>query len=162
MTAPRSTPLGCGTIFEITSGGKLTTLYSFCANGTCDDGFDPNAGLIQSPDGNFYGTTTEVGNVFCPPVCGTIFKLTLTGKLTRLYSFCVKKGCADGEYPYAGLVRATDGNFYGTTARGGNSNNNCVTTCGTVFKITPKGKLTTLYRFCAKANCADGQSRWQG
>ena len=58
---------GCGTIFEITSAGKLTTLYSFCANGTCDDGFDPAAGLIQSSDGNFYGTTSEVGNVFCPP-----------------------------------------------------------------------------------------------
>ena len=146
---------GCGTIFEITSGGKLTTLYSFCADGSCDDGFDPASGLIQSSDGNFYGTTSEVGNVFCPPACGTIFKITPTGNLTTLYSFCAKQNCADGGYP-SGVIQSIDGNFYGTTAQGGNSNSNCVTTCGTVFKMTPKGELTTLYRFCAQTNCADG------
>jgi len=146
---------GCGTIFEITSAGNLTTLYSFCADGTCADGFDPASGLIQSTDGNFYGTTSEVGNVFCPPACGTIFKITPAGNLTTLYSFCAKQNCTDGGYP-SGLIQAKDGNFYGTTAQGGNFNNNCVTTCGTVFKITPTGELTTLYRFCAQTNCADG------
>jgi uncharacterized repeat protein (TIGR03803 family) len=146
---------GCGTIFEISSAGKLTTLYSFCADGTCDDGFDPASGLIQSSKGDFYGTTSEVGNVFCPPACGTIFRITPNGKLTTLYSFCAKQNCTDGGYP-SELIQAADGNFYGTTAQGGNSNSNCVTTCGTVFKITPKGKLTTLYSFCAQANCADG------
>ena len=30
--------------------------------------------------------------------------------------------------------------------------------CGTVFKITPSGTLTTLYSFCAQADCADGVS----
>jgi uncharacterized repeat protein (TIGR03803 family) len=149
---------GCGTIFEITSAGKLTTLYSFCADGTCDQGFEPTTRLIQSPDGNFYGTTNPVGeiNISCPPACGTIFKITPGGKLTTLYNFCVQKNCAEGAYPYAGLTQGMDGNFYGTTAYGGNLSNNCVETCGTVFKITPTGELTMLYSFCTQMNCADG------
>ena len=48
---------------------------------------------------------------------------------------------ATGRYPYAGLVQGTDGNFYGTTSKGGANNH------GSVFKITPTGALTTLYSF---------------
>src|SRR5580658_11267231 len=55
----------------------------------------------------------------------------------------------DGLVPYAGLVQATNGDLYGTTYYGG-ANNNCAPFdgCGTVFKITPSGTLTTLYSFC--------------
>jgi uncharacterized repeat protein (TIGR03803 family) len=61
----------------------------------------------------------------------------------------------DGANPYAGLVQATDGNFYGTTHWGGNSG--CpYGGCGTVFKMTPAGALTTLYSFCSQPNCTDG------
>jgi uncharacterized repeat protein (TIGR03803 family) len=52
----------------------------------------------------------------------------------------------DGAYPNAGLVQASDGNFYGTTSEGGASGN-CSGGCGTVFKITPNGTLTTLHSF---------------
>ena len=52
-----------------------------------------------------------------PATYGTVFKITPSGTLTTLYSFCSKSGCADGAYPHAGLVQATDGNFYGTTLR---------------------------------------------
>jgi len=58
------------------------------------------------------------------------------------------------------LVQGKDGNFYGTTGYGGaNSASICtngITGCGTVFKITPAGTLTTLYSFCSQPGCTDG------
>jgi uncharacterized repeat protein (TIGR03803 family) len=60
---------------------------------------------------------------------------------TTLHSF----GGTDGLNPYAGLVQATNGDLYGTTLQGGANGN------GTVFKITPKGTLTT---FTASATAA--------
>jgi uncharacterized repeat protein (TIGR03803 family) len=70
----------------------------------------------------------------------------------------------DGGNPYAGLVQGTDGNFYGTTVIGGAYFNNCGGFgCGTVFKITPNGTLTTLYSFCAGGGgCADGATPYGG
>jgi uncharacterized repeat protein (TIGR03803 family) len=126
---------GCGTVFEITADGKLTTLHVF--NGT--DGQLVDAALVQATDGNFYGTTAEGGVDDCSPYpgCGTVFEMNRSGNLTTLYTF----HGSDGWMPKAGLVQATNGNFYGTTAWGGASNN------GTVFEITPEGELTTLYTF---------------
>jgi uncharacterized repeat protein (TIGR03803 family) len=147
----------CGTIFKITPGGKLTTLYSFCSQANCVDGYNPSAAVVQAKNGNFYGTTSYGGTGKCTPKCGgTAFKITPGGKLTTLYSFCSQSNCADGSASFAPLVQATDGNFYGTTLFGGA---NCAAAdfCGgTVFKITPRGKLTTLYSFCSQANCTDG------
>jgi uncharacterized repeat protein (TIGR03803 family) len=117
--------------------------------------------LVQGPDGNFYGTTVAGGANCARPHCGTVFKITPAGKLTTIYSFCTQPGCADGNDPYAGLVQATDGNFYGTTTGGGA---NCAIpgNCATVFKITPAGTLTTLYTFCSKTNCPDGNDPYAG
>ncbi len=136
---------GCGTVFEITPEGTLTTLHNF--TGFPHDGDGPLAGLIQATDGSFYGTTEWGGaNNECDFGCGTVFKMTPGGKVTVLHSFCSQSyNCADGEYPEAGLVQATDGNFYGTTAWGGGGD--CTLGCGTVFKITPDGTLTTLHSF---------------
>ena len=137
----------CGTVFKITPGGALTTLHSFCSQAGCADGGNPYARLVQASDGNFYGTTFERGaNGY-----GTVFKITPSGTLTTLYSFCSQTNCADGQYPYAGLVQANDGNFYGSTSEGGGPGQD-----GTVFKITPAGGLTTLYDFCSQTNCVDG------
>ena len=141
---------GYGTIFKITLGGALTTLYTFCAQPGCADGENPTAGLVQATNGDFYGTTYGGGAYGS---YGTVFKITPSGKLTTLYSFCGNGGeCADGAYPYAGLVQATNGNLYGTTLYGGAHNQNG----GTVFKITPSGTLTTIYSFCPKPDCPDG------
>ncbi len=131
----------------------LTTLYSFCSQTNCTDGNEPR-GLVQAADGNFYGTTAFGGayyNNYCSadPGCGTVFEITPAGVLTTLYSFCSQPNCPDGGHP-VGLVQATDGNFYGATEWGGANGH------GTVFEITPSGTLTTLYSFCAQANCADG------
>jgi uncharacterized repeat protein (TIGR03803 family) len=131
---------GGGTVFKITPGGTLTTLYSFCSQSGCPDGEYPLGALVQAANGDFYGTTYEGG----ADGYGTVFKITPSGTLTTLYSFCsqgVYPDCTDGEYPYAGLVQATNGDFYGTASSGGANGN------GTVFKITPSGTLTTLHTF---------------
>ena len=72
--------------------------------------------------GTFYGTTFEGGTNCAPYGCGTIFKITPSGKLTTLYSFCsagVFPDCPDGDGPDAGLIQATNGDFYGTARRAG-------------------------------------------
>ncbi len=190
-----------GTVFKITPGGTLTTLYRFCSESACADGMYPYAGLIQAADGNLYGTTVEggaddFGTVFkitpggtlttlhsfdgldgISPYGalieatdgnfygttggggeykGTVFTMTPDGTLTTLYTFCQGDDCTDGANPFGGLVQATNGNFYGTTWEGGDLTCNPPFGCGTVFKITPSGTLTTLYSFCPKGDCASG------
>lgn len=145
---------GAGTFYRITSSGELTTLYSFCSDPNCTDGYGPDTKVIQGSDGNFYGVTQIGGtSLNCNSGCGTIFKVTSAGKLTTLHSF----DFTDGWIPN-GVIEGSDGNIYGTTSEGGaNCASNAGPGCGTVFKITPAGKLTTLYNFCAQPNCADGQ-----
>jgi len=152
---------GEGTLFKITPSGTLTTVYNFCAQTNCADGAYSTAGLLQGSDGNLYGTT-ELGGLGsdCEGFfgCGTVFKITLSGMLTTLYSFCTQSNCTDGGGPDAALIQATDGNFYGTTAGGGANTTECGGSgCGTVFKITPSGTLTTLYSFCSQSGCTDGE-----
>jgi uncharacterized repeat protein (TIGR03803 family) len=134
-----------GTFFEITPEGKLTTRYTFCSTGHCSDGSGPYGALVQGTDGNFYGTTSSGGKYEVGISQGTVFKMTPTGALTTLYSFCAVTNsqgyCTDGSAPYSALLQASDGNFYGTTAEGGDYN------LGTVFEITPAGTLTTLHSF---------------
>jgi len=72
----RSGP-GCGTIFQITPAGKLTTLYNFCSQTNCPDGSAPEGALIQSSDGTFYGTTSSGGTTDCNGGCGTVFSLSM-------------------------------------------------------------------------------------
>jgi uncharacterized repeat protein (TIGR03803 family) len=148
---------GCGTVFKISPGGTLTTLYNFCSLANCTDGWSPFTALAQGSDGNFYGTTTSGGaninSAACMAQfssCGTVFKITPGGILTTLYSFCSQMNCTDGNFPEAALIQATDGNLYGTTELGGAHGN------GTFFRITQKGTLTTLYSFCAQSSCTDG------
>jgi uncharacterized repeat protein (TIGR03803 family) len=122
-----------GTVFRISSAGTLSILYQF---GTvASEGIQPDAGLVQGSDGNFYGTTYDGGtNNF-----GTVFKITPQGTLATLHQFGALP--TDGVYPQAGLVQGSDGNFYGTTVYGGTYGS------GTVFRITSAGSLTTLYQF---------------
>jgi uncharacterized repeat protein (TIGR03803 family) len=133
---------GSGIVFKITPSGTLTTLHSFDTT----DGANPVAGLVQAVDGNLYGTTLFGGN----GTGGTVFKMTPAGTLTTLYSFCSQTGCPNGRQPFAGLVQASNGEFYGTTSGGAAKDN------GTVFKITTNGALTTLYVFCTQSQCTDG------
>ena len=139
-----------GTIFQLTAGGKLTTLHSFCANGSyedCPDGNGPYSALVQGKDGNLYGTTSYGGANYFD---GTAFKITTGGTFTTLHSFS-----ADGDlgyYPTGGLVQAANGKFYGVTAEGGTTGG------GTFFSMTTSGTVTTLYSFCTVGSCTDGTS----
>ncbi len=153
------TSYGCGTIFKMATDGTLTTLYKFCSQTNCTDGANPVAGVVQGTDGDFYGTTEYGGS----NDAGTVFKITSTGALTTLYSFCSQPNCTDGAGPLATLVQAADGDFYGTTNAGGVSGN-CqpYSSCGTIFKITPSGTLTTLYSFCPLNGCPDGATPLAG
>jgi uncharacterized repeat protein (TIGR03803 family) len=133
---------GGGTAFKMSSSGVLTTLYNFCSQAECADGEAPSISLVLATNGNFYGVTEQGG----AHGAGTVFKISPGGSLTTLYSFCSKANCADGSYPAAGLVQATDGSFYGTTTHGGTSSN-CYLGCGTVFTIASTGTFTTLHSF---------------
>jgi len=125
------------------SAQTFTTLVSF----NTTDGNEPGyVALIQGTDGAFYGTTISGGRF----LSGTVFRVTADGELTTLYSFCAETNCADGMSPFAGVTLAGDGNFYGTTDKGGILES-C---CGTVFKLSPHGELTTLYSFCTDTGYA--------
>ena len=139
---------GCGVVFKVTPSGTATVLYSFCSQHNCSDGANPQSGLVQASDGNFYGTT-EIGGTGTGcfyGTCGTVFKITPQGTLTTLYNFCSQSNCVDGANPDATLVQANNGDLYGTTFDGGTSSCGGVG-CGTVFKITLSGALTTLHSF---------------
>ena len=140
-----------GTIFRADSSGNLTTLYSFSGG---DDGFGPDAPLIQATDGNFYSTAIGGGNLSCEiwPVtgCGTIFRIDSSGNLTTLYSF---SGGTDGANPIEALLQVDDGSFYGTTVFGGDAS--CSVSgylgCGSIFKIDTAGNFTVLHDFSGGA-----------
>ena len=137
-----------GTVFSVTTSGALSTLYSFAGI----DGSDPFGTLVQATDGDFYGTTMAGGPGYSSQSSGsgTVFKISTTGALSTLYNFCSQTNCVDGLSPEAGLVQASDGNFYGTTTAGGSylkAPCNANKGCGTVFKITSGGALTVLHSF---------------
>jgi uncharacterized protein (TIGR03437 family) len=120
---------GCGTIFKVTTGGSLTTLYTFLGD---PDAANPKASLIQATDGNFYGTGIGGGTVF--PTAGTFFKMTPAGVETVLHSFASYTN--DAFYPTGHLVQASDGNLYGVG--------------GALYKVTPSsGAESVVYSFGA-------------
>jgi uncharacterized repeat protein (TIGR03803 family) len=124
-----------GTVFKLTPAGTLSDLYNFTLDGSTGSG--PVGTLALGSDGNSYGATysSSSSNTYM----GTLFKITRSGTLTTFYTFCLTYGCPDGAQPYSSPILARDGNFYGTTCNGGTHGG------GTVYKITPQGKLTTLY-----------------
>ncbi len=141
--------LGCGTVFKMTPSGALTTLFSFLvdsATNTFPNGYFPTAKLVQGSDSNFYSTTVGGGS---SEGGGAVFKMTPTGVLTTLVNFDydTNGNFLNGANPYAGLIQGSDGNFYGTTTYGGSFSSSCPVGCGTVFKMTPTGVLTTLVKF---------------
>jgi len=119
-----------GTIYYYSLANGLTSWYSFTGG---LDGANPEAGLVQGSDSNFYGTTFNGGAGF-----GTVFRISPAGRLDVLWVF---GDGGDGGNPAGGLIQADDGYFYGTTTTGGSSG------AGTVFKITHNGALSTLYNF---------------
>ena len=143
-----------GTVFKMSTAGKLKTLYNFCSvrrAGQCDDGDEPLAGLTLATDGSFYGSNTA-GGPFGANL-GTLFSIAEDGQLTTLFSF---PGFPNGWDPY-GMMHGANGNFFGITYYGG-PNCSIELGCGTFYKTTPDGSLTTLYNFCSRSNCTDGRN----
>jgi uncharacterized repeat protein (TIGR03803 family) len=136
ITSGNCYPNGCGVVFEVNTAGEETVLYSF--NGS-PDGAYPYAGLIGDPDDNLYGTTYNGGTGGCTNGCGAVFELNPAREETVLHSFAGYP--TDGAFPYAGLVRDSTGNLYGTAAYGGGSDS------GVVFELGTTGTETVLYSF---------------
>ncbi len=133
---------GNGTVFSMTTAGSLSVLNTF--NVGISTGWGPLSGVVLGTDGSFYGTTEIGGTAGCVLGCGIVFKYGSNG-LGTLWAFT---GGSDGGSPIAGPVEGSDGNYYGTTSVGGGT-----TSCGTVYKITPTGVLTTLYQFDGTHGC---------
>jgi len=127
----------CGTAFKMTPQGVLSIIHNFDGK----HGSAPVAPLIQGSDGNFYGTAKVGGG----HNGGDVFKLTPQGGFTVLHRFLDPNYPEDGAQPVAGLVQATDGNFYGTTHIGGNGNCPYYYGCGVIFQITPAEAYSILY-----------------
>jgi uncharacterized repeat protein (TIGR03803 family) len=139
--------IGQGTLFNLTSTGTVTTLYNFgSCKAPCKDGVQPRTPPVEGTDGNFYGTT---GNSNDGINDGVVYKLTSAGKFSTIFVFPF--GGTTGYNPQAPLIQGADGNLYGTTSSGGITvSGTCwgsTASCGTVFKITTGGKLTTIYKF---------------
>jgi uncharacterized repeat protein (TIGR03803 family) len=132
-------PRSVGSIFQITTEGALTTLYTFPGG---SDGATPYAAMVLGTNGNLYGTTLDGGT----NGDGTAFEMTLDGNFMLLHSFT---GLADGAMPYGALVQGSDGNFYGTDGDnyGQLPLRTGVAAYGTVFKMTPAGSVTVLHAF---------------
>lgn len=126
----------CGVLYELTQAGhgwNHGVVYDFCSRRDCDDGQQPQGPLIMAASGALVGTTPYGGgNTIDDNHAGggTVYSLSGTALIT-LYAFCAQSSCADGEYPYAGVVEDMTGNLFGTTAYGGNSD------LGVVFELTP-------------------------
>ena len=131
-----------GTVFKITPSGTETVLHSFNLNNK--DGVEPTAGLTYF-DGALYGTTQFGGS----SGLGTVYKITLSGTETVLYSFRGQQSL-DGMLAASGLINV-DGALYGTTVQGG-SECGGANGCGTVYKVTPSGVESVIYSFTGRAS----------
>jgi uncharacterized repeat protein (TIGR03803 family) len=137
------------------SNAQLTILHSFRDGSVPNDGGLPSRGLIQAPDGNFYGTTPASSNQHFN---GTVYRLTLGGSVEIVHSFTKKERSSpgtsllyyngkliggiereqrdgsvpsDGQFPADRLVVGSDNNLYGVTEAGGSADR------GTIFRISP-------------------------
>ena len=149
----------CGLAMGASGGARadlpLQTLYSFCAQLGCTDGFQPNA-LVADGAGNLYGTAWGGGR----NNGGVAFEFVFNGTgydYRKLYDFCAIGFCQVGPNPIGKLVRDVNGNLYGTTFWGGRHG------FGMAFELLPRAgrrpwRLVKLHNFCAAAGCADGKN----
>ncbi|HEY2446941.1 MAG TPA: choice-of-anchor tandem repeat GloVer-containing protein [Rhizomicrobium sp.] len=140
---------GGGLIFKISSRGRESTIHTFL--GQPSDGFAPYGAMVADSSGILYGTTFGGGS----HGFGAVFKLAPDGTESLVYSF---RGGRDGLDPFAGLIIDPQNNLYGTTDYGGKVSV-CPEDfggCGTVFRLSPSGTKTLLYKFKGPPN--DGET----
>jgi hypothetical protein len=125
---------GIGTVFKLNKDGSGYAVLRSFAGWTVGDGSYPSAGLLEAYGGALYGTTQHGGTGYCYDGigvgCGTVFRLNKDGSgYATLRRFSDTSG--DGNIPYGGLAKASDGTLYGTTSHGG------AVDFGTVFLLRP-------------------------
>ena len=137
-----NSPKNSGTFFKITPQGSLTILHNFPDDMVANDGRVPYGKLIQSREGDFYGTTYDGGSsAFFTIGYGSIFRMTPSGTVTILHGFGDGSVPNDGQNPQTGLVQDLNGCLYGTTNNGG------IAGQGTIFSLTQAGQYTVLHSF---------------
>ena len=121
-----------GNIFKVSKTGTFTNLYHFEGG---NDGGNPDGGLVEGPDGSFYGSTHNYG-LFADDDDdtgqGVLYKVSPTGEFTTLYEFT---GHADNGRPEGTLAFGSDGNLYGTTTNSPQ---------GSLFQLTPAAGFVSL------------------
>ena len=114
-----------GIVWKLNQSRKEKVLHNFA--GGAKDGADPIAGVTLDANGNLYGDTQYGGGTGCFGTgCGTVYKVSATGKLTLLHIFVG----SEGALPFGSVIRDTNGNLYGTAFLGGTPD------WGTVWRIT--------------------------
>ena len=136
----------------VSGSGLVTVLHSFTGSGAGGTGSNPSAGLIRGSDGNFYGTAVDGG----ANGIGTIFRMDGSGVVTVLHSFTGSGAGRTGSNPFAGLIQASDGNFYGTAVFGGVNN------LGTIFRMDGSGVVTVLHSFTGSGAGRTGSNPFAG
>jgi uncharacterized repeat protein (TIGR03803 family) len=143
-----------GSVFGVLNDTHNESVFKWSLSGTSEtlQSFSRPTGigvrsLVTGPKGELFGITEFGGQGTTVDSNGTVFKISPTGVFTTLHSFSGD----DGDRPQQGLLVGQDGNIYGTTT-GGGGNGTCdfptitvVKGCGTVFKVSPSGMVSTLY-----------------
>jgi uncharacterized repeat protein (TIGR03803 family) len=151
---------GASVIFKVDPQGQETVLFvaGETAKACCLD-----SPVAVDAEGNLYGMSPFGGSPNCGLVennlgCGTLFKISPSGKFKVLHVF---KG-TDGIQPEGGLVLDAKGNIYGSAAYGGNLKCNYPgwgmnkeEGCGTIYKLEPSGKFTVLHAFTGPKDGSD-------
>lgn len=131
-------PSNQGTFFKLSTAGDgvLYAVSPLTSNSAQYPGGGrvPDGDLVEVSPGLFYGTT-QYGGSFSDQ--GSVFSATSAGVITPIFSF----DGADGAYPIAGLLLASDGNLYGTTRSSSTPNT------GVVYSLTSGGAETVLHTF---------------
>lgn len=120
-----------GVIFRLDPvANTVTTIVEFTALSGAVQGSGPFSGLVEANDGNLYGTTYIGGT----GDFGTIYRYNLaSGTITpKLIEFTGMTGSFKGSRPWATMIKASDGNLYGTTREGGTGGTYGY---GTIFKL---------------------------
>ena len=143
----------------ITEGSSATLTWSSTNTTSCSasgndsgewSGSQPASGsqMVTPSGAGSYTYTLTCSGAGGPASNSATLAVTIAGG-TGPNIFYAFTGGPDGASPQAGLVQGTDGNFYGTTRKGGINDN------GTVFKMTPSGTETVLYRFNGGGDAAN-------
>lgn len=140
-----------GLFFAPRAGAQSSTikpLFVFSCDSTtqiCPQGETPTS-LIQSANGNFYGTTESGGP--SGSAAGTVFKLSANGQLTLIHTFLPdgNGNYVNGSNPTS-VVEGNDGFLYGTASGGTDGQ-------GIIFKLSKTGAIAILHNFCS--SCGEG------